>query len=48
VGRVVKKDTTPTTKECAFCLETIPIKATKCKACASPVAATAAATAAAT
>jgi large conductance mechanosensitive channel len=37
VHRVVKKDTSPTTKECAFCLETIPIKATKCKACTSAV-----------
>jgi large conductance mechanosensitive channel len=44
VGRVVKKDTTPTTKECAFCLETIPVKATKCKACGSAVTAIAAAT----
>jgi large conductance mechanosensitive channel len=35
VNRVVKKDTSPTTKECTFCLETIPIKATKCKACTS-------------
>jgi len=46
VGRVVKKDD-PTTKECAYCLEQIPLKATKCKACASPVAAPATATAAA-
>ena len=26
-----------TTKECKFCLETIPIKATRCKACTSEV-----------
>lgn len=38
VNRVMKKDETPTTKECAFCLEQIPLKATKCKACTSPVA----------
>ena len=27
--------TEPTTKECPFCLETVPIKATRCKACTS-------------
>jgi large conductance mechanosensitive channel len=29
----------PTTKECTFCLEKIPVKATKCRACTSTVAA---------
>jgi len=29
---------TPTTKECPFCLETIPMKATRCKACTSTLA----------
>ncbi len=28
----------PTTKECGFCLEKIPLKATKCRACTSAVA----------
>ncbi len=37
VGRLSKKDTAPTTKECAFCLEQIPLKAKKCKACTSAV-----------
>lgn len=36
VSRVVKKDD-PTTKECAFCLEQIPLKATKCKFCTSEI-----------
>jgi len=36
VSRVVKKDD-PTTKECAFCIEQIPLKATKCKFCTSEV-----------
>jgi large conductance mechanosensitive channel len=38
VNRVAKKDVT--TKECGFCLEQIPLKATKCKHCTSAVAAT--------
>jgi large conductance mechanosensitive channel len=46
VNRVMKKDD-PTTKECAFCLEQIPLLATKCKACTSNVGAVAAAAAAA-
>ena len=37
VNRVMKKDD-PTTKECAFCIEQIPLKATKCKFCTSEVA----------
>jgi large conductance mechanosensitive channel len=41
VNRVMKKDD-PTTKECAFCLEQIPVKAIKCKFCTSEVAAPAA------
>jgi large conductance mechanosensitive channel len=32
---VKKKEEAPTTRECPFCIETIPIKAVKCKACAS-------------
>jgi large conductance mechanosensitive channel len=35
-GRLSKGEA-PTTKECKFCLETIPIKASRCKACASDV-----------
>jgi len=46
VNRVMKKDETPTTKECAFCLEQIPLKATKCKFCTSEVGAKPAAAAA--
>ena len=42
VNRVMKKDD-PTTKECAFCIEQIPLKATKCKFCTSEVGGTAAA-----
>ena len=37
VNRLSKKDD-PTTKECAFCIEQIPVKATKCKFCTSEVA----------
>ena len=29
--------TTPTTKKCPYCISTIPLKATKCKFCASEV-----------
>ncbi len=46
VGRVMKKDD-PTTKECQFCLEQIPLKASKCKFCTSEVNAKPAAPAAA-
>ncbi len=35
-GRL-SKPADATTKECKFCLETIPIKATRCKACTSEV-----------
>jgi large conductance mechanosensitive channel len=31
------KPTAPATKDCTFCLETIPAAATKCRACTSPV-----------
>jgi large conductance mechanosensitive channel len=35
-GKLVKpKEAEVTTKECTFCLETIPLKATRCKACTS-------------
>jgi large conductance mechanosensitive channel len=36
-GRLVKgkKEEAPSTKECRFCLEIVPIKATRCKACTS-------------
>ena len=35
-GKLVKpKAAEVTTKECTFCLETIPLKATRCKACTS-------------
>ena len=39
VNRLKKPDapTTPTTKDCPLCLSTIPIKATKCAHCTSPV-----------
>ncbi|MBX3190092.1 MAG: large conductance mechanosensitive channel protein MscL [Labilithrix sp.] len=50
VSKVVKaaeaklsKPEDPTTKDCKFCLEAIPIKATRCKACTSHVDAPAAA-----
>jgi large conductance mechanosensitive channel len=33
--RFGKKPADPTTKECPFCLETIPLKAKRCKACTS-------------
>lgn len=33
-GRFAKKED-PTTKECKFCLETVPLKATRCKFCTS-------------
>ncbi|MGH7284671.1 MAG: large conductance mechanosensitive channel protein MscL [Polyangiaceae bacterium] len=42
VSRIIKavegrleKDKAPVTKECPFCLETIPVKATRCKSCTS-------------
>jgi large conductance mechanosensitive channel len=38
VSKIIKrfeKPEAPTTKECPFCLETIPLKATRCKACTS-------------
>lgn len=31
----MKKPVDPTTKECPYCLDTIPVKATRCKACTS-------------
>jgi large conductance mechanosensitive channel len=35
-GKLAKPaEAAPTTKECKFCLETIPLKATRCKACTS-------------
>lgn len=33
--RAGKKPPDPTTKECKYCLETIPLAATRCKACTS-------------
>jgi large conductance mechanosensitive channel len=33
-GKLSKKDD-PATKECAFCFEIVPVKATRCKACTS-------------
>jgi large conductance mechanosensitive channel len=39
-GRLSKKED-PTTKECRFCLEIVPIKATRCKACTSELGAAA-------
>lgn len=39
-ARFSKKEE-PTTKECTFCLETVPIKATRCKACTSELPASA-------
>ena len=41
VNRVMKKDD-PTTRECTYCLEQVPLKATKCKFCTSTLAAAAA------
>lgn len=38
LSRLSKKDAAPTTKECPFCLEMIPVHAKKCKACTSTVA----------
>jgi large conductance mechanosensitive channel len=41
VSKIIKrfeKPEAPTTKECPFCIETIPIKATRCKACTSELA----------
>ncbi len=36
VSKIVgKKEAAPTTKECPLCLTDVPIKATRCKACAS-------------
>ena len=36
IGRqFLKPAATPTTKECPFCLEAIPMQATKCRACGS-------------
>jgi large conductance mechanosensitive channel len=35
VRQFLKPAATPPTKECPFCLEVIPIAATKCRACAS-------------
>ncbi len=38
VNRIKSKQTTdegPTTKDCPFCLSTIPLKATRCKECAA-------------
>ncbi len=39
VNRLKKPDapTVPTTKDCPLCLSTIPIKATKCAHCTSPI-----------
>jgi large conductance mechanosensitive channel len=35
-GRLIKQDAAaPTTKPCPFCLETVPLAATRCKACTS-------------
>jgi large conductance mechanosensitive channel len=35
-GRLIKHDAAaPTTKPCPFCLETVPLAATRCKACTS-------------
>jgi large conductance mechanosensitive channel len=38
VSKIIKrfeKPEAPTTKECPFCIETVPLKATRCKACTS-------------
>jgi large conductance mechanosensitive channel len=38
-GKIVgKKDEPPVIKECPFCCETVPIKATRCKFCTSELA----------
>lgn len=37
-ARLLKGPAAPTTKECRFCLENIPVKATRCKACTSELA----------
>jgi large conductance mechanosensitive channel len=34
-GRLIKRDAAPATKPCPFCLETVPLAATRCKACTS-------------
>jgi large conductance mechanosensitive channel len=34
-----KDDAPPSTKECKFCFEIVPVKATRCKACTSELAA---------
>jgi predicted Zn-ribbon and HTH transcriptional regulator len=36
-GRLLKPETA-STKECNFCFEVVPIKATRCKACTSELA----------
>ena len=38
LGRFMKKQAAaPTTKECPFCLEQVPLKATRCKHCTSQI-----------
>jgi large conductance mechanosensitive channel len=37
-ARLTKPAAEPATKECKFCLETVPFKATRCKACTSELA----------
>lgn len=38
LGRFMKKEAAaPTTKECPFCLEQVPLKATRCKHCTSQI-----------
>ena len=34
-GKLGKKEEAPSTKECRFCLEIVPMKATRCKSCTS-------------
>src|SRR5580658_5247408 len=34
-GRLIKYEAAPATKPCPFCLETVPLAATRCKACTS-------------
>ena len=36
-GRLSKPTGDPATKECKYCLETVPFKATRCKACTSEI-----------